>query len=159
MISFRIADEADTHIVSELLGKLFEEVGHSSTASEIADIFLQIDSDDFHSTLLALDGDQDVVGVLTIVETLALYAGGRIGIVNELYVVPAYRSEGVGKMLLDEVCGKSKEQGGTCIVLQVNKKNTARKFYENNGFSLKYEAIFEIGNGFVMDDFVLERML
>ncbi len=136
MISFRIADEADTRIVSELLGELFEEVGHSPTASEIADIFLQIDSDNFHSTLLALDDDQDVVGVLTIVETLALYAGGRIGVVNELYVVPAYRSEGVGKMLLDEAKSLAEERGWVRLEVTTPGEDYPKtlRFYEREGF-------------------------
>lgn len=136
MISFRIADEADTRIVSELLGELFEEVGHSPTASEIADIFLQIDSDNFHSTLLALDEDQDVVGVLTIVETLALYAGGRIGVVNELYVVPAYRSEGVGKMLLDEAKSLAEERGWVRLEVTTPGEDYPKtlRFYEREGF-------------------------
>jgi GNAT superfamily N-acetyltransferase len=136
MISCRIADEADTHIVSKLLGDLFEEVGHSPTASEIADIFLQIDSADFPSTLLALDDDQDVVGVLTIVETLALYAGGRIGVVNELYVVPAYRSEGVGKMLLDEAKALAEERGWVRLEVTTPGEDYPKtlRFYEREGF-------------------------
>ncbi len=136
MISFRIADEADTHIVSELLGDLFEAVGHSPTAPEIAAIFLQIDSDNLHSTLLALDDDQDVVGILTLVETLALYAGGRIGVVNELYVVPAYRSEGVGKMLLDEAKSLAEARGWVRLEVTTPGEDYPKtlRFYEREGF-------------------------
>ncbi len=136
MITFRIADEADTHIVSELLSALFEEVGHTPTASEIAEIFLQIDSDDFHSTLLALDDDDDVVGILTIAESLALYAGGRIGVVNELYVVPNYRSEGVGKMLLDEAKELAESRGWVRLEVTTPGENYPKtlRFYEREGF-------------------------
>jgi len=136
MLTFRIADEADTHVVSALLADLFEEVGHTLTASEIADIFLQIDSDDLHSTLLALDESEEAVGVLTIVESIALYAGGRIGVINELYVVPAYRSEGVGKLLLDAAKELAEQRGWERLEVTTPGEDYAKtlRFYEREGF-------------------------
>lgn len=136
MLTFRIADEADTHVVSALLADLFEEVGHTLTASEIADIFLQIDSDDLHSTLLALDDSEEAVGVLTIVESIALYAGGRIGVINELYVVPAYRSEGVGKLLLDAAKELAEQRGWERLEVTTPGEDYAKtlRFYEREGF-------------------------
>ncbi|MFN0216882.1 MAG: GNAT family N-acetyltransferase, partial [Saprospiraceae bacterium] len=136
MITFRIADEADTHTVSRLLADLYEEVGHSPTASEIEEIFLQIDSDDFHSTLLALDDDDQVVGILTLVESLAIYAGGRIGVVNELYVVHDYRSEGVGKLLLDEAKELAEARGWLRLEVTTPGEDYTKtlRFYEREGF-------------------------
>jgi len=136
MITFRIADEADTQVVSELLAALFEEVGHTPTASKIAEIFLHIDSDDFHSTLLALDDDDQAVGILTIVESLALYAGGRIGVVNELYVVPEFRSEGVGKLLLDEAKALAESRGWLRLEVTTPGDDYPKtlRFYEREGF-------------------------
>lgn len=136
MLTFRIADEADTHVVSALLADLFEEVGHTLTASEIADIFLQIDSDDLHSTLLALDESEEAVGVLTIVESIALYAGGRIGVINELYVIPAYRSEGVGKLLLDAAKELAEQRGWERLEVTTPGEDYAKtlRFYEREGF-------------------------
>lgn len=136
MLTFRIADEADTHVVSALLADLFEEVGHTLTASEIADIFLQIDSDDLHSTLLALDESEEAVGVLTIVESIALYAGGRIGVINELYVIPAFRSEGVGKLLLDAAKELAEQRGWERLEVTTPGEDYAKtlRFYEREGF-------------------------
>ena len=136
MLTFRIADEADTHVVSALLADLFEEVGHTLTASEIADIFLHIDSDDLHSTLLALDESEEAVGVLTIVESIALYAGGRIGVINELYVIPAFRSEGVGKLLLDAAKELAEQRGWERLVVTTPGEDYAKtlRFYEREGF-------------------------
>lgn len=136
MLTFRIADEADTHVVSALLADLFEEVGHTLTASEIADIFLHIDSDDLHSTLLALDESEEAVGVLTIVESIALYAGGRIGVINELYVIPAYRSEGVGKLLLDAAKELAEQRGWERLEVTTPGEDYAKtlRFYEREGF-------------------------
>lgn len=78
---------------------------------------------------------------------------------QKLYVYSTQQGNGTGRELLKEVCARSKSRGGTSIELQVNKKNGARKFYERNGFKIKHEAVFDIGNGFVMDDYILECRL
>ena len=136
MIHLVVADESHTAIVAEMLANLFEDVGHTLTASEIADIFIEMDEDAAHSTLLALNDDGDAVGVLTLVESLALYAGGRIGVINELYVVPPYRSEGVGKMLLDAAKDLASERGWQRLEVTTPGEQYAKtlRFYEREGF-------------------------
>ena len=136
MIHLVVADESHTAVVAELLANLFEEVGHTPTAPEIADMFVEIDEDSLHSTLLALDDDGDAVGVLTLVESLALYAGGRIGVINELYVVPPYRSEGVGKILLDAAKNLAEERGWQRLEVTTpgERYEKTLRFYEREGF-------------------------
>ena len=136
MIHLVVADESHTAIVAEMLANLFEDVGHTLTASEIADIFIEMDEEAAHSTLLALNDDGDAVGVLTLVESLALYAGGRIGVINELYVVPPYRSEGVGKMLLDAAKDLASERGWQRLEVTTPGEQYAKtlRFYEREGF-------------------------
>lgn len=48
----------------------------------------------------AFNARGECVGLLTLVETFALYAGGNYGVIDEMYVAPEYRSRGAGKMLL-----------------------------------------------------------
>lgn len=136
MIHLVVADETHTAIVAEMLANLFVDVGHTLTASEIADIFIEMDEDALHSTLLAFNDDGDAVGVLTLVESLALYAGGRIGVINELYVVPPYRSEGVGKILLDAAKSLADERGWQRLEVTTPGEQYAKtlKFYEREGF-------------------------
>lgn len=136
MIHLMIADETHTGEVARLLGELFEEVGHTPDAEQIAAIFNDIEADDRHSTLLAVDDDDDIVGVLTLVETISLYAGGYIGVINELYVAPGYRSEGVGKMLLD--AAKELAENRDWVRLEVttpgDEYQKTLRFYEREGF-------------------------
>lgn len=136
MIYFRIADESDTDAVATLLAALFEEVEHTPDADEIAGIFAEIDADDHHSTLLALDKDDDVVGIMTVVECLSISAGGKYGVINELYVTPEYRSEGVGKMLLDEVKELAENRGWKRLELTTpgDEFSKTLHFYEREGF-------------------------
>ncbi|MDZ4679315.1 MAG: GNAT family N-acetyltransferase [Saprospiraceae bacterium] len=136
MITFRIADASDSAVISMLLAALFEEVEGSPDAEEIHEIFAEMEEDDSHSTLLALDGDGDIVGIVTIVECLSISAGGKYGVINELYVVPEYRSEGVGKMLVDEVKKLAEHLDWKRIELTTPGDEFSKtiRFYEREGF-------------------------
>jgi GNAT superfamily N-acetyltransferase len=57
------------------------------------------------------------VAVATLAETYALYAGGRIGVVQEFYVVPGLRSGGVGAGLLAAVQRHGVGRGWSCMEL------------------------------------------
>ncbi len=43
--------------------------------------------------------------------------------------------------------------------LNVNKHNSAKKFYESQGYKVYDEGVFDIENGYVMDDYLMEKML
>lgn len=148
MIHLTVADESHTHEVASLLSALFEEVGHTMDYDSLAAIFEDIDADDRHSTLLAAD-DDEIVGVVTLSETLSLYAGGRIGVLNELYVVPEYRSAGVGKILLDAAKELGEQRGWTRLEVTTPGDEYERtlRFYEREGFMAigpRYKFVLEL---------------
>lgn len=136
MISFRIADEYDTASVAMLLAALFEEVEGSPDADEIAEMFAEIDGDDNHSTLLAIDKTEQIVGILTIVECLSISAGGKYGVLNELYVLPEYRSEGVGKLLVQEAkeLAEHRDWQRLEVTTPGDEFSQTLRFYEREGF-------------------------
>jgi len=135
MIQLIVADDSHTDVVATLLSTLFEEVGHTPDYDAIAAIFNEIDADDRHSTLLAMD-EEEVVGIVTLSESISLYAGGHIGVINELYVVPEYRSEGVGKILLDAAKNLGEERGWVRLEVTTPGDEYERtlRFYEREGF-------------------------
>ena len=45
------------------------------------------------------------------------------------------------------------------LQLQVNRNNSAKDFYLKFGFTILYEADFEIGNGYFMNDYVMSLVL
>ena len=135
MIQLIVADDSHTDVVATMLSTLFEEVGHTPDYDAIAAIFNEIDADDRHSTLLAMD-EEEAVGVITLAESISLYAGGHIGVINELYVVPEYRSEGVGKILLDAAKDLGEERGWVRLEVTTPGDEYERtlRFYEREGF-------------------------
>jgi GNAT superfamily N-acetyltransferase len=75
---------------------------------------------------------------------------------NKLYVDRNNHGKGLGKWLLSDVIRRIKSQGARSLILNVNKFNKASGFYENMGFSKIKEELVDIGNGYFMDDYVLE---
>ena len=77
---------------------------------------------------------------------------------GQLYVLASHRGLGLGKFMLGHVESRARELGCRSLWLQVNKRNTgAVGFYTAAGFEVVREAVFEIGGGFVMDDYVMAK--
>jgi ribosomal protein S18 acetylase RimI-like enzyme len=92
----------------------------------------------------------------------AWYATGTPGEakLDKLYVLQAYQRHGVGARLIARVESAAKLAGATTSVLNVNKHNTqAIRAYEKHGFAVRADVVVDIGNGFVMDDYVMAKAL
>ena len=78
---------------------------------------------------------------------------------QKLYVLPAQQKTGAGRVLLQSVEKESKSLGATKLQLSVNRRNIAKAFYERNGFAVIEEADIDIGNGYFMNDYIMEKDL
>lgn len=76
---------------------------------------------------------------------------------HKLYVLPKMHGKGVGKILMNEVVDQIKVQGAKFLQLNVNRNNKAKDFYEKAGFKIKETVDLDIGNGFFMNDYVMEK--
>jgi ribosomal protein S18 acetylase RimI-like enzyme len=60
---------------------------------------------------------------------------GPAGVLNDLIVDPAYRGQGVGGLLLDEINSRLQSRGAPRVVLSTAAKNkSAQRLFERNGF-------------------------
>jgi GNAT superfamily N-acetyltransferase len=91
-----------------------------------------------HLALLArLGSGREAIGVATLGEGFALYAGGLYGILNELYVAPEHRSSRVGAALLDAVKETARARGWRRVEVtapEAVRWERTRRFYEREGF-------------------------
>jgi ribosomal protein S18 acetylase RimI-like enzyme len=79
---------------------------------------------------------------------------------DKLYVLPQMHWQGIGRMLIDHVAQAARRAGCGTLTLNVNRNNTASiRAYERCGFRIVKSGDFPIGNGFVMEDYVMERPL
>ena len=80
--------------------------------------------------------------------------------IHKLYISPEYQRHGIGKLMVDYVAQKGIEAENNALFLNVNKYNNgAIDFYKKHRFILIKEEQIDIGNGFIMDDFVFELAL
>lgn len=74
--------------------------------------------------------------------------------VHKIYVVRQKHKKGIGSLLFEEVC--SRQKNVKFIRLTVNRQNIqAINFYFKKGFIIEKAADFDIGNNYVMNDFVM----
>ncbi len=78
---------------------------------------------------------------------------------HKLYVLPSQQGKGTGRFIIDHLEKYIRSNGAKALHLNVNRQNSAKKFYEKLGFTVIGEADTDIGNGYFMNDFVMEKML
>ena len=77
---------------------------------------------------------------------------------DKLYVHPERQRMGYGGVLLDHTCSRAASMGYPKVVLAVNKRNVkAIGAYRKYGFEIARAVVKDIGGGFVMDDYVMEK--
>lgn len=76
--------------------------------------------------------------------------------IHKLYVIPQTQTMGIGKKTVNYIKNDAINHNNTGIFLNVNKHNNAQLFYQKCGFSKTKDIIIDIGNGYVMDDYVME---
>lgn len=75
---------------------------------------------------------------------------------HRIYLVPESKGKGIGKAAIDFLKVKVAAGSDRKIILNVNKNNAAKKFYESQGFTVFNEVVLDIGSGFTMDDYEME---
>lgn len=79
---------------------------------------------------------------------------------SKLYVKQSVRRQGLGKYLLDFVEEKCRSEGYDLLWLTVNRRNHGPiDFYKKLGFTIVDGKIKDIGGGFVMDDYIMQKRL
>lgn len=78
---------------------------------------------------------------------------------DKIYILPAQQGKGTGKFIINYITTDIKKLGAKALQLQVNRNNNAKLFYEKLGFKIIDTADFNIGNGFFMNDYVMELTL
>ena len=79
---------------------------------------------------------------------------------HKLYLLVEEHGRGLGSMLLRHVEEEARRRGLPKVVLGVNRFNEkALGVYQRNGYRIREPLKTEIGGGFVMDDWIMEKTL
>lgn len=161
MISFKKASEKDIPLLQEIAEKSWNSAYAKILSKEQIDYMLSemyshseisnhLQNPNYHYYLILND---DVNAGFIGFENH--YEKGTTKL-HRIYLLEEFKGKGLGKKGLDFLKEKVKESSDQRIILNVNKDNPAKKVYESQGFQVYHEEVFDIGNGFVMDDFLME---
>ena len=78
---------------------------------------------------------------------------------HKLYLDPTKKQQGLGKKIIQYIQDWALTNQRNRIILNVNKNNSAVLFYQKMGFTIIEEMILDIGEGYVMDDYVMQLYL
>ncbi len=141
-INFREGTVKDVETIGALVVALTNEISELTNAKHF-DIDLEgtikrcqeLISDGHYMAIIG-EYENKGIAVVTLTETYALYAGGKIGVIQEFYVSPEYRASGVGSMLIEQVQTYGQRQNWSCIELctpPLPEFEQTLNFYQKNG--------------------------
>jgi GNAT superfamily N-acetyltransferase len=79
---------------------------------------------------------------------------------SKFYVLASERGKGYGKRAMAFIEQLARDAGCSEITLTVNKNNKdSVAAYERMGFKIDKSIVQDIGNGFVMDDYLMEKSI
>lgn len=77
---------------------------------------------------------------------------------DKVYVHPRRQRRGYGGLMIARACEVARSRGCSRLTLAVNKNNrSAVNAYLKHGFRIADAVVKDIGQGFVMDDYILEK--
>lgn len=79
--------------------------------------------------------------------------------IHKLYVLSNVHKQGLGRKLIDFSIDLGHSIGMQSLHLCVNKFNPAVHFYQHIGFNILRQEDFKIGRGYLMEDFVMEKVI
>ena len=85
-------------------------------------------------------------------------AGGEL-FVSKFYLHKSSRGSGTGRVCMEFIEQLARQRGLTRLWLTVNKGNPSVRVYERLGFRIAADVVIDIGSGFVMDDYRMEKVL
>ncbi|MFN2438523.1 MAG: GNAT family N-acetyltransferase, partial [Chitinophagaceae bacterium] len=78
---------------------------------------------------------------------------------HKLYILHAHHGGGKGRFVIDYIEKDILNKGARALQLNVNRNNVAKTFYEKLGFELIRSEDIDIGNGYFMNDYIMEKKL
>ena len=145
-ITIQKATIDDSNEIAVMVGELLDEImaaigiqvfnfSLDETALRLKDFIGQ----EKYFVFVARDGNTNAIGFVAMYEGYALYAEGAFGTIPELYVRPAYRSQGVGLRLLEQAKSFGNSRGWTRLEVTTPPLPQFDKtllFYEREGFAI-----------------------
>ena len=167
MTTITQATEQDLPIIRDIAYQTwpttFGEILSPTQISYMLDMMYNLDAlkaqvdEKKHVFLLAKDADTNEH--LGYVSYELNYKNQPLTKIHKIYLLPASQGKGVGRLFIEQVAQVALSHANTRLGLNVNRYNKAIQFYERMGFAVVGHEDIDIGDGFLMEDFVMEKPL
>ena len=130
----RLASPADAGVAARLLHDFNEEFESPTPASEVLAARLEpmLAGDEWTEVLL---GGDPPIGIAVLRLRRSIFEEGLTAYLEELYVAPDHRGEGLGTAVLEAVLERSRERGAAWVEVSTSEDDEgARRLYERFGF-------------------------
>jgi len=146
----RLADEIWREHFTSIIGRAQVDYMLEKFQSERA-ICEQLSDGFLYYLIKSNNSDVGYFGVLPTNDSLLL---------SKFYIRSAERGKGLGRKVLTFIESLAAEKGASRITLTVNKYNSDTiEAYKKLGFQITESLIQDIGDGFVMDDYRMEKAI
>ena len=137
MHSFLISSAAIrdcTECARLLVGQLGEH-GVDASADRLSRLLEAVVANEGRGFVLLARADEQVIGVAYAATILSAEHSGLVAWLEELYVAPSYRSQGIGSALLAAVLERAQKAGVVAVDLEVDASHSrAESLYRRSGF-------------------------
>ncbi|KRD10217.1 acetyltransferase [Flavobacterium sp. Root901] len=87
------------------------------------------------------------------------YKNGAVTKIHKIYLLPETQGKGYGKTVFGFIEKLALDNNSKELLLNVNRFNPALNFYKKLGFEIKETVDIEIGNGYLMEDYVMGKKI
>ena len=156
-----VLDDRIPDIVSELAVQIWNEWYKDIVSQEQIDYMLNTyhsresiekEMDEGYEFIIMKEGDVNIGYLSFHDEDDKVY-------ISKLYLLKEYRGKGYGRKMFEIVDNYAREKGIHKEYLRVQKNNPTVEIYKRNGFEIVDSVCADIGNGFFMDDYFMEKRI
>ena len=133
MIEIRTADSTDVDVIARMFDR-YRVFYNQASEPERGREFVKARLNNEESVIFVAFDNEQPVGFTQLYTTFSSVTMQPMFILNDLYVEPDRRNQGVGAMLLEKAKQLCIEKGYKGIELETARDNPAQKLYEREGW-------------------------
>jgi ribosomal protein S18 acetylase RimI-like enzyme len=129
------ATTADCFKCAQLLAEQLSEHGLDASVKRLEQVLKEVIGNERHGFLLVARGKEQMVGIVYVATILSAEHCGVVAWLEELYVTPDCRGQGIGTALLKAVLERAQKQDIVAVDLEIDSAhNRAASLYRRFGF-------------------------
>lgn len=114
----------------------FEDIDHAASDIDTVSVLRPLVGDSPHGAVWFIEKDGQNVGYIAICDSYSIEFGGKTAMIDEFFIVPAARGQGLGKRVLGLLEPLLIRKNINMLFLEVSPSNTpAQRLYQQAGFT------------------------